>query len=514
MMIYQSVIQKNYFTQQTQIVPRELEWKLVKNQIELRRQSRQIPGSIINFVGTAGIGKTTLLQQIYSENRSKEYPNLPCLKVDFDPDKDGQRYLESVEGFINLFKDWKTEINEQTQMPSSKLSKEIADFYNYLSKEKRTSKGSQRIKSSKSLDSFKNRVADAFVTYLNEITENPDKRPIVFLMDTIEKVSEDQMAWLEKYFLDPITASGLAICILASRSAVDWQMFDVKKRVIFHRLQPFNESQVAKQLPPRYRSLASDLITLSFGLPAATQALVEKIEEIQQLDHSSIDQAFLERHLQEFVQEGLLEHLLYGRIMLDVSEDLKEALLIMSPLRHFTMNVVTHILPSFISSYQSITSGIGTLVVIKDMLNTTLVEWDRKKRGYSIEEPLRRIMTLALIVKSPTRFIEVHRKAAELYATWISLDSQENRRDYIVEWLLHQAYVLRSEDATHIASNLSECLNMWIEKCYIEIEIPDLSAVDALYNHLQSDTDFQQELEGIEKGIFKKILDTFKGYRP
>ena len=506
----QQMIKESNLSSSTYIVPREPEWKSFKRQIEVRRQTQQIPGSIINFVGTAGIGKTTLLRQILRYNLHIEYPDIPLAFVDFDKNLNAQSNNDSEKSEIKVLAEWITEIAEQTQTSFPEFSEAYEKFASYLSSLE--GEENELDESKGLLNSYRNRVARTFVNYLKELLKEPAKRPIVLFMDTVEDAPKEVIGWLERAVLEPITASGWVVCVLASRQHVDWQSFEVRQRVIFQRLRTFDQGQVATQLSPNYSYLAPDIIKLSFGLPAATEALAEEIKEIEQTEQQSPDEALLQRYRERLVEERLLEKLLYKYLMSDVSEDLKEALLAISPLRHFTVNVTARILPKFAPTHLKVTSGIETLVVIRGMMETTLVDWDREKRGYAMEEPLRRIMALAFMVKDQTRFLAVHQEASELYSSWIDLDGRENCRDFIIEWIYHQAHVLHGQGESRIGDKLGKNLKKKIDKCYVCEGESDVSAIDALYNQMQSDTELQEELADIEETSFDTILSVVKTY--
>lgn len=498
----------------TRLVSRDAEYKFFKRELDIRRRKSAVSNSIFNVIGTTGIGKSTLLKSIHQVLLQETYQDVPWAMVDLDIQVKGDRYHSENDGPVRIIEDWIAELDKQSQTSATNCKKAIQAFYDCLYKSKKRGGKNDERETINQLHNYRKTVASAFVDYVNNIPKEENISSVILFIDTLEQASKSLVAWLEKEIVGPVTASGQTICIIASRQEVDWQSFDVRKRVNYRRIKPFDVAQVAEQLEPSYGYLASTIIKLSFGLPAANQVLAEEIKEISDVEKQIPDEKFIQDHRTRLVKQKLFKHLLYDKVMSQMQEEFKESLLALSPLRHFTVNIASRMLPKFTSAYQDITSGIETLTVIRDLISTTLIDWDREKRGYAMEDPLRQIFALVFEAKNPDKFLALHQEAVELYADLINLVNQDNdnRKDHLIEWTYHRAYVLHITNEVNISERIQADFKAYLEQFYSQADDPDLSAIDALYNQFQSDQVLQATLANISKDIFANLMNLIKTY--
>jgi len=454
------------------VVHREAEWKIIDSEITKRISEPFQSKSVIALYGTAGIGKTTFLQETLSPRIKEKYSNLPFARIDFDKELVDRRY--DVEQRGNILVDLALELEK-----SSGLSSEGDSI------RRRWEKAISKTTGRKKFEQIESELISNFLEYVSFLSSKHGKRPIIFVLDSAEQADRDVVGWVQEKIQGPTTDSGFVIWIMASRQLLDCQPFFLRPRYFWLPLEPFTEQQTRAQIP-EHPELVNSVQMFSFGLPAATTKLADAILEIEKENQKTLASPDLEERQ---VKERLilsLEDLLKLKHYFGQTENqyLSHALEILSPLRLFNVAVVTELLPKWLpESFKPATIGADALYEIQKMVQTRLVSWDRSRRGYVFEEPLRQIVALILKYRQPEQYIEIQKWAADRYRDWAK-NVETKRLDYIVEALYHKLNVLLIEKDARPVDKLISALEKMVEGIQGKDELNELK------EQLESDRDF------------------------
>jgi hypothetical protein len=265
------------------------------------------------------------------------------------------------------------------------------------------------------------------------------------------------------------------------------------------------------QISAQYRKWEPQIMEITFGLPKANLIVDEELRRIERMEEIILDVEFFQRRFNHLVHQCLVEKLLPEHIMLHLSKEDEELLFVLSPLRRLTGREVAYILSQCVRAYSSGLTEKEGLNILQKLEKTSWVHYSSERQAKMIREPDRNIIALALKIKEPALYFHVHQVAVELFSKMINSNFTEDRRHYIKESLLHQAYVLQNEKPEVITLRLCTELDNWIETCYMRIENSNISAVDNLYNLLKDDK-WREELENLAPNSFARILSTFDKY--
>lgn len=471
------------------VVHREDLWEIIDSEIGKRISEPILPKSVIALFGTAGIGKSTFLQETLHPRIKEKYSNLPLAKIDFDKEFVDRRYDAELRG--NILIDLILELEK-----SSSVSVNIDDVKRKWEKAKTKPTGKKK------LEQLGNDLITTFVEYVSSLSSKRGKRPVIFILDSVEQADRDVIGWIQEKVQGPTTDSGYVLWIMASRQPLDCQPFFLRPRYHWLPLEPFKEQQTRAQIPKR-PELVNAVQMFSFGLPAATTRLAEAILEIEKENQKTLEPPDLE---EKQVKERLilsLEDLLKLKHYFGQSENqyLSQALEILSPLRLFNVAVVTELLPKWLPEYfKPATIGADALYEIQKMVQTRLVSWDRSRRGYVFEEPLRQIVALVLEYRQPEKYIAIQQWAAGRYREWAS-SVETKRLDYIVETLYHNLNVLLLEKDDDPVGKLVNALKEMIKDIHSQDDLNELK------EQLESDRDFKNLLN---PGDMERLLSPLK----
>ncbi len=467
------------------VVHREDQWDVIDSEIRKRISEPVLPKSVIALFGTAGIGKSTFLRETLYPRIKERYSNLPLARIDFDKEYVDRRYDAELRG--NILIDLIVELER-----ASSISAEIEGL------KRKWEKARSKTTGRKKLVQLENDLIKAFVEYVSSFSSKREKRPVIFVLDSVEQADRDVIGWFQEKIQAPTTDSGYVLWIMASRQPLDCQPFFLRPRYFWLPLEPFKEQQTRAQIPER-PELVNAIQMISFGLPAATTRLAEVILEIEQENQKTLQPTDLE---ETQVKERLilsLEDLLKLKHYFGQSENqyLSRALEILSPLRLFNVAVVTELLPKWLPEYfKPATIGADALYEIQKMVQTRLVSWDRSRRGYVFEEPLRQIVALVLMYRQPEKYIAIQHWAADRYREWAK-NVEAKRLDYIVEALYHKLNVLLLEKNENVTDHLLSILEPMVEGVRGRDEVVELK------EQLKSDREFKNLLN---PGDMEKLL--------
>lgn len=483
------------------VVHREDEWKLVEAEIKRRQNGPVLPNSITAFFGTAGIGKTTFILGTLVPRIQDYFPGSPLALIDFDKDRSevDKRYDEP-HGRGHILLDLLTQLENHSDrfVPGlAKVRRSWGAAFTAVQQQPETADSDL----SGSLAEMIENLTTLFSEYVASLVLERERRPVIFIVDTAEEVSRELMGWIKGSLQTPTTDTGYVLWVMAGRQPVDCQPFFLRPRYQWHLLKPFEDKQIQKQVPDR-ADLAPVFKHFSYGLPEATSKLADTIFRIEQEEQRTLGPVELEeKHTNELIL-SLSDLLGYERYLGRLELSLRIGLRFLSPLRLFNVTIVAQLLPEMSSEhFKRATIGAEALYVIQQMVRTKLVSWDRERRGYVIEEPIRKIVSLVLEHSQPDDYATIHQWAEKSYGEWAK-NVEAKRLDYIIEALYHKTIILiRLEKAPDVVTQLAARLEQMVQEYYVREAGRDEEAIDELKQQLVSDQDFVELLrpEGVKQ---------------
>lgn len=484
---------------ETRFVDRQDEIVLVERMVEEIYYERRFPRQpLVNVVGIAGIGKSRLLNQLHDRLKNR---GVACSFIDFA----NERYRPPERGQIEILSDIVAEMDRR----AIDFREELGQFDNIL-EQTRDESGEYKIDEASRFRRREqsNRVVNAFTAYTNELTE---KGPVALFFDTAHEASieigQDEkgrpitfLDQLENTVLSQLVVMDGVIIIVASRSPLYWKRFEVRCRAFPYRLLPFSIEDTREQLPG-YSELVPHIFQLTFGHPLANIRLVEELQAIERREKRAVDESTLERYRGQLIE--LMDALIEQYVMRDISPELKRAFRMIAVLRQFDVNALRYILSQFVPEPFSDKGGAYFLSLIGKMVETTLVQWDPAKKGYSLDDTMRKMLALSMRLRNRDLYERVNAAAIKLYGDWIERVS-ENPSRFIIEKLYHRANLLRDwKTGLEIGSELKGELQEYLERFYRD-EVYGIPAAMELLEELKRD----QELEGGIREGFPILTET------
>jgi hypothetical protein len=273
--------------------------------------------------------------------------------------------------------------------------------------------------------------ADLAAALVELVTAIGEQATPILLLDALELLPypSDLFHWLENDLLAPLAATDRAIIVLAARKEIRVRSFELRRRFLPIRLQPFDSEdtlrQVARICGPQERAPAArkSIYTYSLGHPYTTWKLCSQTAGA--LDESASAEAV--RTLRE-VETMLLQ---------DASEPLRARLRLVSVLRKFNVNSLRLLLAVLEDPALREQKDPYFLETIDDMVRSNLVFWNQRDKAYVMDTPVRQIMNRLLRLQDPAVYRQRQQAALEIYRQWVL--AYPGIVDFMVEALYHLA---------------------------------------------------------------------------
>jgi len=442
--------------------------------------------AIINFVGVVGIGKTSLLHQVFEDCQSQK---IPVVFTDLGKDS----YQKAEEGRLAVLADVLQSVSEIQVSTRSfqKAKSQLEETFRNQQDEDGNLKDD--LTSIRQREEQLEVVKSEFMGTLIKWVHRTDYTPLVLLFDNTDRTDPQLMDWLEESVISPLIRTERVLAIFAGRSPVRWKRFEVRRRVYQYKLQPFNIGQTRVQIQ-KYTMLSDKIIGLTFGHPYGNAKVAETVQSLETKERENITRDNFDNYRLQLMDE-LARVLIDQHIMRDVHPELKQALRVISILRHFDVNALRVILTRFLSPQFGGKGGGYYLSMVARMVETTLVEWDSVRKGYAIDLSVRRMLALHLQLTDQDKYLAINHEAIDLYRDWIQRIA-ENRSGFIIEYIYHCSNVLKIEkgSADKIGNELASELTNYLGQYYVrEMDTP---AVMRLREDLSNDVEIEENIPG------------------
>jgi hypothetical protein len=251
------------------------------------------------------------------------------------------------------------------------------------------------------------------------------RKPVVFLMDEVNILSSDQIEDLEDYFLSHCISLPNTVLILTGRhSASGWKDFPLRpthnKNVI--ELLRFDLDYTQEQieiLNPNALDLAPKIFEISGGSPGNNKKILDQARgnPLQINDLSALracnqelydEVAVVGQTLPQEIATELLPALEALCVLQDFDKEYEMPVLLAA---HPDLNGIWDVKRS--ASLFNILSGI-------QVGRGRLVDWDKGKGAYAIEEQIRLNLEKELMIRDKDLWKTLHCTAMKMYAQWVN----------------------------------------------------------------------------------------------
>lgn len=296
---------------------------------------------------------------------------------------------------------------------------------------------------------------------------------LLFLLDTAEGLQDEDFGWLETEILEPLVLTGRVLIVVAGRAkAPRWQRLEMKRRVRYWPIRPFDYSMTVKQLRKvGLATSAAKIYSYTHGHPHASRQLAEIPDPRKK---AKVLQAL------EPVEAELLRH---------VPPDRRDLVRGIAVLRHFNIGTLRAFLSRLMGAAYGKKSDAFYMDLLKEGLgNPDWLSWDQQSRSYIFAPTVRHILLARLRLAAPQLYQESHRAALNLYERWwIDLYPQNSVR-FLVEAIYHQVamWEISRQDQEQLRCELDNLLKQRLTKSNFSTE----QAVE-LEHALQEDQELQ-----------------------
>lgn len=246
-----------------EIVNRGIELEIALNLIaEVSYAPHSREQCVIEFYGIPGVGKSTLLRKIREISTSYR---VSIIHVDFNGIQYRRLSFDEFRIILGqaLFDQLDLDLLARTQIQS--------DLSSCIDAE--------------SVDRER-KLLTLYDHLLAVIIQSSPLNRYLFVLDSLDKLAEDALAWLEEQMLEPLVKSQnvhFIGIIVASRSRAEWTSIQLRTATETHEIQPLSEDETVLQVEQTLgRSLGKQIYQSTNGLPLSNNYAVRRIKELEE----------------------------------------------------------------------------------------------------------------------------------------------------------------------------------------------------------------------------------------
>jgi hypothetical protein len=476
--------QPQRLTQPQPFADRDWELEAVFYRLGILRSGGSVFQCVVNFYGIPGIGKTMLLEEI--QHRAQD---VPAALTNLRTFRDGHRAGPEI------LADQMHQLERQTQLSDAGFQQTLRAFRAHpVPKDPYDEAAWYEFRQGAK------RVADAFSSYVYRYAKQP-RQPVMLLFDNTEAVIGETFDWLEYEVFSPLVQTDRILLVVVGRSPVRWKRFEVRRRVLLRKLNPPQDGKLVKEQAASWQKVAPNILQITFNYPPANRFVAEELERMGL--PPTMDEDVFRDHRSTLIRR-LMTDVVEQNLLAEVDDEIRMAWRIAASLRQFDVTTLRRVLPEFEPEFEG-RGGNYYLLMLNRMVDTALVEWSAERKAYVLDDTVRQFLALDLETRDPDLVQRIHERAAELYRHWLE-DVPENRSAYLVEWLYHEAQILRLKDKEppEIAASLRRTLQPVLQQFFRSITAEEDRLLDGarqLLEELKRDPDLPRLLE---KGKFSE----------
>lgn len=314
------------------------------------------PTTLINFFGVHGIGKTSLLREIKQRSENK---GIACALVD---------------------------VGQQTKGIWQDLLNQLHSFQNVPS----------------TLDLAENQLS---IRAMNALKEYLARKPLVLLLDSVDTHDTTQVAQIEQMLGELLRNNNLLV-IIASKQKISFSNKPALTRHLkLRQLKPFDRTVSGVYLSRIGRDLAAAdrerILELANGYPLAMTVMAQAILGDRLNLQAPEDLARLFAKLMHLViDKKILANMESGDL-----DWCRTLISLLSIPRRFNMTLLQELLETFeptLASENPLENWGRLLSQIPR--KTGIMDWDDKRAGYTVMEPVRNLFFQRARIEQPERF--------------------------------------------------------------------------------------------------------------
>lgn len=391
-------------------VNREAELQTVAQKLRQLQLKRPVAGTIINFWGGKGMGKTWILEHLR---------HLYRYRAGSDPAEGAERPTFAI---LATFRD------DEPTVALERVTRELAEdalaqLSPALSRDEREQLAQARDEGcGAKLVSVLRALSQRFVPLL--------------LLDNAEKIRQAGWELVERMLIEPLVSADSALVFLTSRrGALRWRRFEVRRRVVEPEnslVGPFDKQTVGRQLERHRHQLPLEIIfPYTAGSPRLVRAIVEYI-------CPGNGRGMVREGKFEFHQQLMLPMLrvFEAQLIEGISPALLRILDAIWPLRSYRMEAVRFMLTTGQSGAEQQPEGYYLEILRAFDRETEIVWWDRERRAYVTSPVVRRLIDRRQLLENPQEYVVCHQHAYEMYWRWV-VEFPQLSEDFILELWFH-----------------------------------------------------------------------------
>jgi hypothetical protein len=224
------------------------------------------------------------------------------------------------------------------------------------------------------------------------------------------------------------------------------------------------------------------------------------------------ERALVEHH--EAVARSVREKIIEGRFFdeLGQHEYLRPLFWAVCILRSFILTPLRHFTVGFIDGEYEEKPGGFYLDAIRDMQETTLVQWSSAAGGYMLDPVVRKIMAKNLLMTDRDEFRRRHQEAVRLYDRWIE-QYPRNAVGYLIERTFHRYWALQVTEGERqitraLVAEFDRILAQVGEEPDVQWDLPDMAV--ALSEELVQDEELAELLPA---DAYKRLVQRAEQFR-
>lgn len=312
--------------------------------------------------------------------------------------------------------------------------------------------------------------------------------PTLLLINGEARATPVLFGWLERGLLLPLVRERRAAALITSRAPLRWREFDTRRRAESRALPPLTVEETADQLGGTLAEAAA-VHAITFGIPLANTIAREQIVGGRSpTAWSGAERAALARRVVATI---------YERAGPELTPELRCAIEVLAVAREFALPLIQALLPAFCPMFDQPRSQSLQLLTIRQLQELDMVTWDQQSLSYQITPLVRRLIASAVRLEQPARYAAIQQAAAAYYSRQLD-EVPISRHVHLAELLWHQLDADRAGDAD------APTVIRTLARTYLvsrDGRLADEESLAALRSRLRDDTELAELLAARGSGL-------------
>src|SRR6266849_1047287 len=368
-------------------VDRETALKYIDNAFATLQDKKSLLRTpIIDFYGIGGIGKTFLLKKVQQRCQDEQ---LHCIWVD------------ASEGISNILH----KVIHQVQQYSITLP-------------------------------FEDRDTNSLSEFISAMKILLKRGPVVMLFDSIDTSDKEQLSWLETLLRDLSDDNNLFVVLTSKRALSFENDRSLARKLTLFPLRPFDRPGCEAYLNTIGNQIETEIRDSIFlwtrGYPLALNVMVQAVTS--GLDPRK-DQD--QKEIITYLIDQVLNRSVLARVDLKERDRYQTVLSLLSIPRHFNLIVMEDLIKKFTPDL-ALANSLEYFGLPREINQTTeVLDWNATGIGFSVDAPVRAILSVKLKIEQPEMYYAAHRLLAQTNKKWAIEVSGADSIRYLREYLYH-----------------------------------------------------------------------------